>query len=91
MPKMSLQYILDHADELAERFENAPLDADDLKPVAPYRALQEAAQTRLQAETRIAEAVTACRDAGWSWADIGKVLGVSAQAVQQRYGQLVER
>ncbi len=91
MPKMSLQYILDHADELAERFESAEFEHLPSKPAAPYLALQDAAQRRVQAESDVAGAVADCRSAGWSWADIGRALGVSAQAAQQRYGQLTKR
>lgn len=88
MPKMSLQYVLDHADELAGRFEAMTIDADDLHPVAPLKALAEAAQRRTAAEQDMAAQVTACRAAGWPWADIGRVLGVTAQAAQQKYGKL---
>ena len=56
MPR-SMQDILDHADELAKRF----------------------------------EAVEAARRAGISWKRIGIELGISAQAVQQRYGTTTKR
>lgn len=36
------------------------------------------------------QAVVGCRAAGWSWADIGRVLGTSAQAVQQRHARRVQ-
>lgn len=87
MPKMSLQYILDHADELADRFDS--VEPDDLHPAAPLRALAEAAHRRADAEADMADQVRACRAAGWPWADIGRALGVSPQAAQQRYGKLV--
>lgn len=87
MPKMSLQYILDHADEIADRFDS--VEADDLHPAAPLRALASAAQRRADAESDMAAQVRECRAAGWPWSDIGRALGVTAQAAQQRYGKLV--
>lgn len=86
MPKMNLQHILDHADELAARFETG--DIADLHPTAPLQALDAATRRRAEVEADIAGLVAACRTAGWPWADIGRALGVSPQAAQQRYGKL---
>lgn len=85
MPKMSLQYVLDHADELAARFENTNMHATDLKPAAPMRELQAAVRARIEADQRIARAVTHARSEGWPWSDIGAALGMSAQAAHQRF------
>ena len=87
MPR-SIQEILDHADELAQRFEDyEPADGDE-RPVEEY-LLQRAAVARARSERQIVEAVTAARTAGIRWSKIGELLGTSAQAAQQRYGAVV--
>lgn len=89
MPR-SIQEILDHADELAQRFEDyAPSDGDE-RPVEEY-LLQRAALARARSERQILDAVVAARAAEISWAKIGELLGTSAQAAQQRYGAVVEQ
>lgn len=88
MPR-SIQEILDHADELAERFENyEPADGDE-RPVEEYM-LERAALDRARSERQVIDAVIAARAAGASWQKIGSLLGTSAQAAQQRYGSVVE-
>ena len=49
------------------------------------------ALARARSERQIVEAVVAARAAGLSWAKVGEILGTSAQAAQQRYGEMVER
>lgn len=88
MPK-SIQEILDHADELAKRFEGYEPGPDDERPVEEY-LLERAALARARGERQIVEAVTAARAKGISWQRIGDLLGTSAQAAQQRYGTIVE-
>lgn len=84
MPR-SMQDILDHADELAKRFEDYEPSSDDEVGVAEY-LLRRATLARARSERQIAEAVEAARRAGISWRRIGAELGISAQAAQQRYG-----
>lgn len=88
MPR-SIQEILDHADELADRFEDyEPADGDE-RSVEEY-LLERATLDRARSERQVVEAVTAARGKGLSWERIGGVLGTSAQAAQQRYGAIVE-
>jgi len=87
MPR-SIQEILDHADELAQRFEDYEPADGDKRPVEEY-LLQRAAVARARSERQIVEAVTAARTAGIPWSKIGELLGTSAQAAQQRYGAVV--
>ena len=88
MPR-SIQEILDHADELAKRFEEyEPADGDE-RPVEEY-VLERAALARARSERQVADAVIGARSAGASWQKIGGLLGTSAQAAQQRYGSIVE-
>jgi len=87
MPR-SIQDILDHADELAERFENYEPDPDDERPVEEY-LLERAALARARSERQIVDAITAARTKGVSWTRIGELLGTSAQAAQQRYGNVI--
>ena len=89
MPR-SIQEILDHADELAERFEGFEPTAEHERPVEEY-LLQRAAAARAHSERQIVEAVTAARRKGILWRRIGELLGTSAQAAQQRYSGFVDR
>ena len=84
MPR-SIQEILDHADELADRLEGYEPEAGDERPVEEY-VLERAALARARGERQVVEAVRAARDKGVSWQRIGELLGTSAQAAQQRYG-----
>jgi hypothetical protein len=88
MPK-SIQEILDHADELAKRFEDYEPQPGDERPVEEY-LLERAALARARSERQIVDAVTAARASGVSWQRIGELLGTSAQAAQQRYGAVIE-
>ena len=88
MPR-SVQDILDHADELAKRFEHYEPSPDDEVAVAEY-LLRRAALARARSERQITEAVDAARRAGISWKRIGVELGISAQAAQQHYGSLTK-
>ncbi|QQS26090.1 MAG: hypothetical protein IPM43_07010 [Actinomycetota bacterium] len=88
MPR-SIQEILDHADELAKRFEDyEPADSDEL--TVETVLLRRAVLARARSERDVIDAVTAARGAGLSWAAIGAILGTSAQAAQQRYATLTE-
>ena len=88
MPR-SIQEILDHADELAKRFEDYEPDTADERPVEEY-LLERAALARARSERQIVDAITAARANSVSWQRIGELLGTSAQAAQQRYGAVVE-
>jgi hypothetical protein len=89
MPR-SIQDILDHADELAKRFEDYEPGQGDQIPVEEH-LLQRAALARARSERETVDAVAAARMAGVSWNKIGEILGTSAQAAQQRYGAVVEQ
>ena len=88
MPR-SVQEILDHADQLATRFEAYEPAADDERSVEEY-LLERAALARARGEQQIIDAVTSARSKGVSWKRIGEILGTSTQAAQQRYGAIVE-
>jgi hypothetical protein len=49
-------------------------------------ALADAAFLSAQLDTVIKTAITGLRQRGYSWADIGRQLGVTRQAAQQRWG-----
>ncbi len=77
MPR-SIQEILDHADELAARFEDyEPADGDE-RSVEEY-VLERATLDRARSERQVVEAVAAARSKGMSWTRIGAVLGTSAR------------
>ena len=88
MPR-SIQDILDHADELAKRFEDFdPTQAVDVL-VEEY-LLQRAVVARARSEQQLIETIAKARSAGISWQKIGALVGTSAQAAQQRYGAVLE-
>jgi hypothetical protein len=85
----SIQEILDHADELARRFEDYEPHEGDEQPIEEY-LLGRAALARARSEQQVVDAIVAARAAGTSWARIGAILGTSAQAAQQRYSHLAD-
>ncbi len=87
MPR-SIQDILDHADELAERFENYEPDPAHERPVEEY-LLERAALARARSERQIVDAIVTARAKNVSWQRIGELLGTSAQAAQQRYANVI--
>lgn len=87
MPR-SAQEIIDHADELAARFEQA--EPDDFRDAAALRVLRDAFITRAEAERHLGAAVASARHEGHSWAAIGAMVGTSGEAARQRYGQAVK-
>jgi hypothetical protein len=88
MPR-SIQEILDHGDELAQRFEDYEPAAGDERPVEDY-LLERATIARANGERQVLDAVAAARSKGMSWQRIGEILGTSAQAAQQRYASVIE-
>jgi len=86
MPR-SLQEILDHADELADHFEENPPDPADMVDAKTLHALRDAVVDRAKAEEAVATAVESARAAGHTWPRIGAILGTSGEAARQRYGQ----
>jgi hypothetical protein len=74
MPR-SVDDIVKHGDELAQRFEQyEPRDEDEREPGA-FIALRGAVIDRARAE-----------EDGYSWRVIGALLGTSGEAARQRYG-----
>jgi AraC-like DNA-binding protein len=52
----------------------------------PLNALTSARQLLDEIDLDIFSAVRMAHRDGWTWADIGQCLGISRQAVQQRFG-----
>jgi hypothetical protein len=86
MPR-PIQEILDHADDLAKRFEDYEPHPNDERDPATLRRLRDAVIARSDAERSIRDAVAAARADGQSWAAVGLMLGTSGEAARQRYGQ----
>jgi hypothetical protein len=84
MPR-TVQDILDHADELASRFEDYTPNEQDERDPETFNALREAVLARSTAERSIKTAVDNARAHGYSWALIGSLLGTSGEATRQRY------
>lgn len=81
MPR-SVQDIINSADELAKKFEAMePSEAGSPALAAIHRACL----ARAQSEADLAAAVTAARNEGRSWAQIGAYLGTSGEAARQKY------
>lgn len=88
MPR-TLQEILDHAEELADYFEQADPDEFVEVPLSVIyeRRLAQAALARACAEQQVAYAVHEAHDNGLSWTRIGKLLGTTAQSAHRRYAR----
>ena len=86
MPR-TVQEILDHADELARRFEDYQPDPSDRRDPAAITAVRDAVIARSEAERALAAVVRAAHGKGHSWQSIGRVLGTSGEAARQRYGR----
>ena len=89
MPR-TVKDILDHADELARRFEDYVPAAGDERDPQIYRALRDAVVSRSDAERSIKNAIDDAREHGYSWAFIGRLLGTSGEAARQRYSDKQE-
>ena len=87
MPRTA-QEILDHADELAARFEQ--MEPHDLRDATALRAVRDAVLARAEAERTLRDAIVQARADGHSWAAIGAMVGTSGEAARQRYGHLIE-
>ena len=88
MPR-TVDEILQHADELAARFESYepnPTDELDTGAVALLRA---AVAERSQAERHLIDAIRKAREAGMPWSAIGTFVGTSGEAARQRYANKV--
>ena len=86
MPR-SVEDILNHADELAKRFEDyEPQPGDERDPEAA-QVLRDAVTARSDAERSIRDAVDWARESGLSWSMIGSMIGTSGEAARQRYGR----
>lgn len=86
MPRTT-QEIIEHADELAERFENHEPDIANINDAGALRELRMAFLARADAERDLVDAVANARADGHSWAAIGAMVGTSGEAARQRYGQ----
>lgn len=87
MPRTAKE-IINQADELAARFENHDPQPAEIKDATALRAVRQAFQTRADAERHLADAVTAARAEGHSWAAIGAMVGTSGEAARQRYAKV---
>lgn len=74
------------AAEIAERLANRDQTKTEWREAAPLRRIAEAFHQQVAAEAEVADAVTAARAEGCSWASIAAMLGVSKQTAQTRYG-----
>ena len=88
MPR-SVDEILQHADELAARFEdNEPSDADEIDSEA-VTPLRNAVRERSDAERHMIDAIRIARESGMSWSAIGLFVGTTGEAARQRYSDKV--
>jgi hypothetical protein len=88
MPR-SIDDLIAHGDELADRFERyEPRASDAGEPT--LMALRRAAYRRALVEGEILDRVRRARASGASWASIGAELGTSGEAARQRYGSRID-
>ena len=88
MPRTT-QEILDHADELAARFEQHQPTDDGTRDASGLTVVRTAFLARAAAERQLLDAVAQARRQGHSWASIAAMVGTSGEAARQRYGQAV--
>lgn len=88
MPR-TVDEILQHADELAARFESYEPDSKDELDSGAVALLRAAVSERSEAERHLVEAVRSARAAGLSWSAIGSFVGTSGEAARQRYASKV--
>ena len=88
MPR-SVDKILQHADELAERFENYEPSPDDKLDAGAVVLLRAAIQERSNAERHLIEAIRAARESGMPWSAIGTFVGTSGEAARPKYASKV--
>ena len=88
MPR-TVEEILQHADELAARFESYEPDPADELDAGAVALLRAAIAERSEAERHLIEAVRMAREAGMSWSAIGTFVGTSGEAARQRYSSKV--
>jgi hypothetical protein len=88
MPRR-VEEILQHADELAERFENYEPNPENELDVEAVALLRTAVVERSAAERHLMEAVRAARQSGMSWAAIGTFVGTTGEAARQKYSDKV--
>jgi hypothetical protein len=89
MPK-SLQYVIDHADEIAQGIEDLDPSDEELREGVPLAAVRRAVFAVGDAQRALLEAIVAARGDGISWAKIGAMLGTSGEAARQRYAAAVK-
>jgi len=86
MPR-TVQEILDHADELADRFEAFEPTSQEADGDESMDALRQAVLARSDAERALAERIWQAHASGHSWRSIGDLLGTSGEAARQRYSK----
>lgn len=75
------------AEAIAERLANRNQEETVWRSSEPLRKVADAFREQVATEARVAEAVKAAREAGFSWSAIGTMLGVSKQTAQHRFGK----
>lgn len=88
MPR-TVDEIIQHADELAARFEGYEPSDDDELDAGAVALLRAAVQERSDAERHLIEAISTARKAGMPWSAIGPFVGTTGEAARQRYGDKV--
>jgi hypothetical protein len=89
MPR-STQEIIEHAAELARKFEeHEPAAKGERLSGEALIHLRRAALERAHAERHVVESVRLARKDGLPWSAIGATLGTSGEAARQRYGERI--
>ena len=87
----SLEEVIEEAEELADWFEAEGPSPENQRPVSEFFLGCIVDALSLGDDHAIAEAVSAARDAGVSWSQIGHVLGVSGSEAERRFEQAAAR
>ncbi|MBC7593958.1 MAG: hypothetical protein H7288_08490 [Kineosporiaceae bacterium] len=84
---LELAQLLAHAIAVMDPTIEKRIDSD---PRASLDLVLIASQAHTETGKILGSAVSSARAAGWSWEAVGKALGMSRQAAQQRFGQKAE-
>lgn len=84
--RRSLTDLIPGADKIAAAVEEYDPTPDDFEaPLPPLMAIKLAAFRRSRAKKDLADAIRAAREAHLSWRELGEAIGISGEAVRQRY------
>lgn len=87
----SLEEVVEEAEQLADWFEQHGPPPENQRPVSEFFVGCVVDAVSLGDCREVAEAVSAARNAGVSWSQVGEALDIPAADAEHRFGPVVER